>query len=229
MTLITINNLSKTYVGKGFSVEALKNINFEIDEGQMIAIMGPSGSGKSTFLNILGLIDNATSGEYLIDGTNVADYSDKEKARLRNKMFGFVLQDFALVERYNVFENIKIPLVYSDVEKSQWKNKINQVLKEVGIEEKKKVLPSQLSGGQRQRVAIARALVNDTSFILADEPTGALDNKTSDEIMKLLKTVRDKGTSIVLVTHDHHVASQCDKIYKISDGNLTINSHSIDS
>lgn len=220
MTLIKTNHLSKTYYGKGFQVDALKKVDFEISKGEMVAIMGPSGSGKSTLLNILGLIDNASDGEYMINGTNVSDYNDKEKAKLRNKMFGFVLQDFALIERYKVADNVKIPLVYSDIKKHEWNRRIDNVLEEVGLENKKNILPSQLSGGQRQRVAIARALVNDTSVILADEPTGALDNDTSYDIINLFKVVRNKGASIIIVTHDDNVANQCDVIFRISDGIL---------
>jgi putative ABC transport system ATP-binding protein len=222
MSKITLQDISKSYIGKGFHVDALTNINLSIGGGEMIGIMGPSGSGKTTLLNILGLIDSPTSGSYMIDDKSVAKYDPGELAKLRNNTFGFVLQDFALVERYTVAENIKIPLIYSDFPRKNWNSKIDDVLTQLGIIEKKRMLPSQISGGQRQRVAIARALVNDAKFILADEPTGALDTKTGNEIMDIFQKIRETGTSIIIVTHDHNIAAMCDRIIKIHDGFLLL-------
>jgi putative ABC transport system ATP-binding protein len=220
MNQITLHNISKSYIGKEFHVDALANINLTIGSGELIGIMGPSGSGKSTLLNIIGLIDSPTSGNYLIDNTDISQYNSKELAKLRNKTFGFILQDFALVERYTVLENVKIPLIYSDIPRKYWANRIESVLANLGIAEKKKMFPSQISGGQRQRVAIARALVNETQFILADEPTGALDTKTGNEIMSIFSEIRKTGTSIIIVTHDHSIAAKCDRIIEIHDGLL---------
>jgi putative ABC transport system ATP-binding protein len=215
-----MSNILKTYATKYLTVNALSNVSFEIGAGEMIAVMGPSGSGKTTLLNIIGLIDSATSGEYFIDGESVAEYSPQKLSKLRNAMFGFVLQDFALIERYSVTQNIRVPLVYSDTPKSDWKRKIAAALNHVGISEKAKSLPSELSGGQRQRVAIARALINEANFILADEPTGALDTATGDGIMDIFSKIKEAGKSIIIVTHDLHIAEKCDRIMNLHDGKL---------
>jgi putative ABC transport system ATP-binding protein len=220
MSKITLKNISKIYTGKTFQVHALTNLNMQIEAGEIIGIMGPSGSGKTTLLNILGLIDTPTHGEYYFDDKKISENNTRKLAIFRNRIFGFVLQDFALIERYTVTENIKIPLVYSDVPRKEWTSKVKSVMDQVGISDKAKMLPSQISGGQRQRVAIARALVNEARFILADEPTGALDSKTGDEIMNIFRNIRKGGTSIIIVTHDHHIAAACDRILEINDGVL---------
>jgi putative ABC transport system ATP-binding protein len=187
----------------------------------MVAIMGPSGSGKTTLLNIIGLIDSPTSGKYFLNNTLVSEYAPAELAKLRNKAFGFVLQDFALIERYSVAQNIKVPLAYSDVPRKQWNNKIHDVLSKLNISDMRNRLPSQISGGQRQRVAIARALVNNAHCILADEPTGSLDTDTGREIMDIFLDIKKSGTSIILVTHDPQIANMCDVVMEIQDGRIS--------
>lgn len=218
--LIQLKDIVRTYKGKGFEVEALKKINFEIEQGEMVAIMGASGSGKSTLLNILGCIDHADQGSYFLDGKEISDYSDSEMAELRNKMFGFVLQDFALVERYSVAKNIMIPLYYSDVKKKEYEKKVDNILQMLDMQDKKKQKAMYLSGGQRQRVAIARALINDASILLCDEPTGALDRKTGQDIVNIFKTLNEAGKTVIIVTHDPDVAKQCERTIYISDGEI---------
>ena len=220
MEQIILENICKTYYGKGFQVDALKNINLKIFKGEMIAIMGPSGSGKSTLLNILGCIDNAINGDYLLNGKNITSFTNKEMAQLRVKTFGFVLQEFALLERYTVEQNLKLPLIYSNTNKKEYSGIIDNLLKKLNIEDKKKRFPNMLSGGQRQRVAIGRALINNADIILCDEPTGALDSKTSSEIMELFTEINKSGKTIIIVTHDKTIASYCNSCIYISDGQL---------
>lgn len=219
MSILKINNLCKTfYSSKENEVKALKSVNLEINHGDFIAIIGTSGSGKSTLLNILGLLDNQTSGEYFIEGTNIKNLKDKELANLRNKTFGFIVQHFALIKEFSVYDNIEVPLEYGKVKKSLRKEKIELVLKKVGLEEKIKVKTGNLSGGQCQRVAIARALVNQPKVILADEPTGALDSKTTEEIMSIFEELNKEGKTIVIITHDMKIANKCKRIISIEDG-----------
>ncbi|MDR0520182.1 MAG: ABC transporter ATP-binding protein [Clostridiales Family XIII bacterium] len=220
MSEILLENVGKVYEGGGYRVVALAGVNFRVGDGEMVAITGPSGSGKTTLLNIIGLIDSPTSGTYRYGGRAISEYTPAELAKLRNKAFGFVLQDFALIERYNASQNIKVPLMYSDVPAKEWGGRIDNVLSMVGMSGMQKRLPSQLSGGQRQRVAIARALVNDARCILADEPTGSLDTKTGNEIMEIFSGIRDSGKSVVVVTHDAEVAAMCDRTVRICDGVL---------
>jgi putative ABC transport system ATP-binding protein len=220
MTIISIRNINKTYAGKGFEVNALADVSLEIDRGIIVGVVGPSGSGKSTLLNIIGLIDTPTSGEYYINDVLTSEYSMKQAANIRNKTFGFVLQDFALIERYTVAQNVQIPLVYSDVPKREWRGRIDDVLSKVGIMEKRRMMPAHISGGQRQRVAIARALVNNPLCILADEPTGSLDTNTGEEIMNLFVAIKKEGKSVIVVTHDHKIAERCDQLYEIVDGRI---------
>ena len=181
--IIKLQNIKKIYGNGDGAVEALRGINISIKEGESLAIMGTSGCGKSTLLNILGCIDTATDGEYILYDKNVNVYSQNEKAKLRNKVFGFVVQDFALIPRLNVFENVKLPLEYTNIKKSEAKKEVMNVLEKVGLAKKVKAYPDQLSGGQKQRVAIARALVNDADILLCDEPTDALDSNTTKDIM----------------------------------------------
>ncbi|MDD3184364.1 MAG: ABC transporter ATP-binding protein [Anaerostipes sp.] len=220
MSQISLKNINKIYKNQEYSLNALRDLNLDIEKGEMIGIMGKSGSGKSTLLNILGLIDQPTSGEYQIDGKIISDYTPKEIAHLRNKKFGFVLQDFALIERYTVVENVKLPLRYSDVPGVERMPKVYNLLEELGLYEKKDMLPGYLSGGQRQRVAIARALINDAEIILADEPTGALDSSTGKEIMNLFLKMKQKGKTLIIVTHDKEIADYCDRIVTIHDGSI---------
>jgi putative ABC transport system ATP-binding protein len=218
VSLINLDNIIKIYGKEDSEVLALKGIHLSIQKGEMIAIMGTSGSGKSTLLNIIGCLDRSTSGDYFLNNKNIESYSNKELVMLRNKMFGFVVQYFALIEDYSVYENVVIPLEYAKVNKKQKKERVIKILKELGVGEKIDKFPSELSGGQNQRVAIARALVNEPEIILADEPTGALDNKTSQEIMSILRKLNENGKTIIIVTHDENIANQCDRILKIEDG-----------
>lgn len=218
--MIRINNICKTYKGKGFEVQALKNITLEIEKGEMVAVVGTSGSGKTTLLNILGLIDEPESGEYILNSYNINRCSEKELAKIRNQNIGFILQDFALINRYTVEQNIQIPLMYSDIPKSDWNRRIDESLYKMGIYDKKKRIPAELSGGQKQRVAIARALVTDADVILADEPTGALDSKTSLDIMKIFQELQSEKKTIIIVTHDNDIAQFCGRIFRIEDGKL---------
>jgi len=186
----------------------------------MVAIMGASGSGKSTLLNIIGCLDVPTQGEYLLKEKDISSLSNKELAKLRNQVLGFVVQDFALVEQYTVAQNIAIPLIYSKISRLERKKHIDIILDQMDILEKKKVLVSNLSGGQRQRVAIARALANSPDIILADEPTGSLDSQMSQEIMELFAELNRQGKTVIIVTHDPMVAEFCQKIIHIKDGKL---------
>lgn len=219
--MIEIKNLTKTYnYKKSNAFTALKDISLKIDDGEMVAIIGKSGAGKSTLLHIIGCIDTFEKGEYTIDDVNVHNLSDKKLAKIRNENVGIVMQDFALVEEYTVIENVKIPLYFT---KKKYKNSNSlalDALEKVGIKELAKKPVNKLSGGQKQRVAIARAIVNNPSFILADEPTGALDTKTSAEIMELFKALNDEGKTIVIITHDLGVADKCKRKIEISDGKI---------
>lgn len=217
---IRLENICKVYSGTGYKVDALNNINLDINEGEMLAIMGASGSGKSTLLNIIGCIDHPTSGRYIFREKNMTELKEKEIAKYRNKVFGFVLQDFALIERYSVSKNIRIPMIYSGVGIKEQKKRTIEMLKLLGIEDKKNQLPIRLSGGQRQRVAIARALINDAEIILCDEPTGALDSVTGMEIVSILKKLNEQGKTIIIVTHDEKVAQKCNKVLVLSDGKI---------
>lgn len=218
--LLRFEDISKIYRNNGIQVEALKHVNLEIDEGESVAIMGASGSGKSTLLNIMGCMDKATEGEYYINGINIRNYSDKKMAGLRNEVFGFVMQDFGLIERCTVEKNVMLPLYYSKKHKKEKKKRVEEMLDKVGLLEKKQQLAMRLSGGQRQRVAIARALVNDASILLCDEPTGALDQKTGKEIIDIFSDVNQQGKTVILVTHDPNVAKSCHRVLSISDGEI---------
>lgn len=217
MSIINIVELRKTYGSGDAKVEALRGLSLSVDKGEMIAVMGPSGSGKSTLLNIIGCIDSPTEGSYTLNDRLIDTFNENEKARLRNEVFGFVVQDFALVERYSVYKNVMIPLSYSK-KKFKPKDKIEEALSRLGILEKKKALALALSIGQRQRVAIARAIVNEPDIILADEPTGSLDSQTGKEVMDILKKLNDDGKTILIVTHDMDIASYCHRIVQIKDG-----------
>lgn len=220
MNQLVLENITKVYEGRDFRVEALSGVQMEVQKGEMLALMGRSGSGKSTFLNILGMIDEPTMGSYYINGKEITGYKEKERAKLRNKTFGFVLQDFALIEQYTVAENIRLPLNYSDIPKNEWRQRIAGMLKKLGISDKQKMRPSYISGGQRQRAAIARALINEPEVILADEPTGALDTATGKEIMSIFADIKKQGKTVIIVTHDDKVAGCCDRILRLEDGRL---------
>ena len=220
MGLIELKDIKKIYGNSDVETIALDGIDLEIEKGESVAIMGPSGSGKSTLLNIIGCLDTPTSGEYIFNGKAIDKLSRRELANLRNTSFGFILQYFGLVDEYTVYENVEIPLSYSKKKGINKKKLIKETLDMLGISDKIKKLPCQLSGGQNQRVAIARALINDPEIILADEPTGALDKKTGQEVMNILKDLNKKGKTLVIVTHDDSIASQCSRIINICDGKI---------
>ncbi len=207
--------------GKGSSrVFALNGLSLQIQKGELVALMGPSGSGKSTLLNIIGCIDQLTSGSYLLDGTDIQNFSHMRLAQLRNKRFGFVLQDFGLIDHWTVSKNVEIPLSYAKPSDKKPKERIEQVLNQLQIADKKSELAYRLSGGQKQRVAIARAIVNDPQIILADEPTGALDQKTGREVLNILQKIHQVGKTVIIVTHDPSVAGACNRVIQIVDGKM---------
>ena len=199
-------------------VNALQSVSIDISKNEYVALMGPSGSGKSTLMNLLGCLDTPTSGEYWLNGTNVSSMSDGELAEVRNKEIGFVFQTFNLLPRLSALENVALPLVYAGMSKSHRLERAEEVLKSVGLADRMDHKPNELSGGQRQRVAIARALVNKPSIILADEPTGNLDTKTSIEIMGILEEIHNQGNTIILVTHEADIAEHAHRIVRLRDG-----------
>lgn len=220
--MIELKNINKYYRNDEESLHVLKDNNLKADAGEMIAIMGPSGSGKSTLINLLGFIDTKFEGQYLFEEENLVATTDDRLSKTRNQMVGFVFQNFSLIENYTVYENVELPLLYNGHGFHQTKEKVMSALEKVGIADKAEKRPRQLSGGQQQRVAIARALINQPKFIIADEPTGALDTHTSNEIMELFKELnrRDHAT-IFLVTHDPEVVPYCTRLVKIRDGAIT--------
>ena len=220
--MIQIKNLVKVYnKGKTNEFCALKGIDLSIEEGEMVAIIGKSGSGKSTLLHILAAIDSYDKGSYLVDGVSVGDLKEKERARFRNQKIGIVMQDYALIDEYTIEENVQIPLIFGKVKGNDVRReKIMTALENVGLAELAKKPVRQLSGGQKQRVAIARALVNNPAFLLADEPTGALDSKTSGEIMDVFEKLNQGGKTVIIVTHDMEVAARCGRVIEISDGEI---------
>ncbi|MBO0412691.1 ABC transporter ATP-binding protein [Enterococcus hulanensis] len=220
--MIELKNINKYYRNDEEALHVLKDINLKADAGEMIAVMGPSGSGKSTLINLLGFIDTKFEGEYLFEDENLVATTDDRLSKTRNEMVGFVFQNFSLIENYTVYENVELPLLYNGYGFHQTKEKVMLALEKVGIADKAEKHPRQLSGGQQQRVAIARALINQPKFIIADEPTGALDTHTSNEIMELFKELnrRDHAT-IFLVTHDPEVVPYCTRLVKIRDGAIT--------
>lgn len=221
MSLIEFKNICRFYGKDDAETRALDNVNFSIDSGEMVAIMGASGSGKSTLLNLIGCLDRKTSGEYYFDNKSIDEYKKNDLAALRNSAFGFVVQYFALIDSYSVYENVEIPLVYSKTKVTDKKQRIKSTLSKLGIEHKIHKHPNELSGGQCQRVAIARAIVNNPRVILADEPTGALDKNTGEEVMNILKGLNDEGKTIIIVTHDINVANRCNRIISLSDGKIS--------
>lgn len=216
--LFTLNNLKKYYKVGTVVVKALKGIDLKINKNEYVAIMGPSGSGKSTLMNIIGCLDTATEGDYMLNGTNVSHLQDDQLAEIRNKEIGFVFQTFNLLPRYTALENVMLPLIYAGVAKETRIVKGVQTMKNVGLEDRMDHRPNELSGGQRQRVAVARALINNPSIILADEPTGNLDSKTSIDIMNLFEEIYDQGNTIILVTHEEDIARHARRIVRLRDG-----------
>ena len=219
--LIDLKNVSKSYRNGDQELQVLKNVHLEVEEGEFVAIMGPSGSGKSTLMNIIGMLDRPTSGEYYLEGEEVAKLSEKKLAKVRNQQIGFVFQQFFLLSKLNALQNVELPLIYAGVSQSKRKALAEQYLKKVELEKRMHHLPSELSGGQKQRVAIARALVNHPSIILADEPTGALDTKTGEQIMELLTELNREGKTIIMVTHEPEIAAFAKRQIVIRDGAIS--------
>jgi putative ABC transport system ATP-binding protein len=216
--MIKIKALGKEYKEGEVSTVALKEINLDIGKGDFVAIMGPSGSGKSTLMHIMGLLDKPTSGTYFLDGKDTRNLDDNQLALLRNHLFGFVFQSFNLMAKETVFENVKLPLIYSGIPEKEWKAKIKGAIAGVGLSHREDHLANQLSGGEKQRVAIARALVNDPSVIFADEPTGNLDSKSGQQIIEILQDLSEHGKTIVLVTHESGLAEFAKRILFVRDG-----------
>lgn len=216
--LIQIRDIGRKYVIGAETIHALKSVTLQIEKGEFVALMGPSGSGKSTLMNLLGCLDTPTRGEYVLNGVNVSEMTDDELAEIRNKEIGFVFQTFNLLPRSTSLDNVALPLIYAGFSKRQREEKAQAVLESVGLGNRVDHKPNELSGGQRQRVAVARALINDPSIILADEPTGNLDTKTSVEIMGLLEEIHSKGNTIILVTHEEDIAQHAHRIVRMRDG-----------
>lgn len=221
--MLKVTNIGKAY-GK---FTALEDINLEVADGEFLAIMGPSGSGKSTLINILGLLDQSYSGEYLLKGKNYKEVNDNRLSQIRGDQLGFVFQNFKLLTTYSVYENIEIPLVYSKKEQHNKQTLVEDVINKVGLAGKERNRPSELSGGRQQRVAIARAIVNRPNLIIADEPTGALDSKTSKEIMDIFTKLNQAGTTVIMVTHDSEVAKYAMRTVYIRDGRLYSDAESV--
>ncbi|MFF1081484.1 ABC transporter ATP-binding protein [Streptococcus pyogenes] len=218
--MLNLKDIRKSYHLGIEEFAILKGIDLEVNEGDFLAIMGPSGSGKSTLMNIIGCLDKPGSGSYAIEGRDVSSLSDNELADLRNQKIGFVFQNFNLMPKLTACQNVELPLTYMNVPKKERRKRALEMLKLVGLEERSEFKPMELSGGQKQRVAIARALVTNPSFILGDEPTGALDTKTSVQIMDLFKQFNDNGKTIIIITHEPEVAALCKKTVILRDGNI---------
>lgn len=218
MAIINLQGISKIYRTKEVETVALENVNLEVEKGEFLSVMGPSGCGKSTMLNVMGLLDVATQGKVLINGTETSTMKDKEMAEFRNKTLGFVFQSFHLINSLNVLDNVELPLLYRKSGDKSRSEMAKHVLEKVGLSHRMKHFPSQLSGGQCQRVAIARAIIGNPQIILADEPTGNLDSRMGSEIMELLFNLNSEGTTIVMVTHDEHIAKTTKRIIRFFDG-----------
>lgn len=218
--LISAKNLTKTYGSDDSLTYALNNASIEIKKGEFVAIIGPSGSGKSTLMHILGCLDKPTAGNYFLNGEQVSKLSESSLARIRNKQIGFVFQSFNLLPRTSALKNVELPLIYSDIKGAQRTEIAKNMLIKVGLENKLDSTPAKLSGGQQQRVAIARALVNEAEIIMADEPTGNLDSKSSEEIMELIKNLNKEGKTIIIITHEKEIAQKAKRIVTVKDGKI---------
>lgn len=219
-TVINLDKIVKNYYIGTITVEALRSVDLQIKKNEFVAIMGPSGSGKSTLMNLVGALDTPTSGHYILNGTDVSQMDDNRLAEIRNKEIGFIFQTFNLLPRYTALENVMLPLIYAGIAKSERAEMAKKTLHEVGLGDRMDHRPNELSGGQRQRVAVARALVNNPSIILADEPTGNLDSKTSVDIMKLFSEIHKRGNTIILVTHEEDIARYAHRIIRLLDGEV---------
>ncbi len=218
--ILEILDVCKDYYQGKMVVPVLKNVSFSMEEGEYIAIMGPSGSGKTTLMNIIGCLDTATSGTFLLDGQDISKCSDNERSDIRLNKIGFVFQSFQLLPRQSALENVELPLTYANVPKKERRERAKAALERVGLGDRITFKPTQLSGGQKQRVAIARALVNNPKILLADEPTGALDTKSGQQVMELFQTLNDEGVSVLMITHDPEIAAHAKKIITIRDGQI---------
>ena len=216
-----MTDITKVYTVGGEEVRALDGANLTIREGEFVSIIGPSGSGKSTLMNIIGCLDVADSGEYILDGQSIEQYSEEELAKIRNKKIGFIFQNFNLLSRMSALSNVELPLIYQRIHLNDRKEKAQRALDRVGLSDRSSHKPSELSGGQQQRVAIARALATDPAILLADEPTGNLDSKTGDDIMALFHELHRAGDTIVLITHNEEIAKQAQRRIRIMDGRVT--------
>ena len=220
MAIVTMTDICKDYTRGKEPVRVLKNVNLTVERGEYLAIMGPSGSGKTTLMNLIGCLDTPTSGEYLLDGNNLKDLSDNALADIRNKHIGFVFQSFHLLPKMDALDNVALPLLYAGVPLKERRARAEEALKAVGLAERIHFLPNQLSGGQCQRVAIARAMVGNPDLLLADEPTGALDSKSGEQIMDIFRKLSRDGMTIIMITHEQAIADCADKCYYILDGEL---------
>jgi putative ABC transport system ATP-binding protein len=218
--VILLHNISKTYISGDIETPVLHAISLTIHNGDFVAIIGPSGSGKSTLLNILGLLDNATSGSYELNGKDVTQLTEDQQAHYRNKEIGFVFQQFNLLKRESVLDNVILPAIYAGISDTVRRVKASDLLSKVGLADQMSKRPNQLSGGQQQRVAIARALMNDPAIILADEPTGNLDTKSGRDVMEILKSLNKEGRTIIIITHDTEIADQAKRVISIRDGKV---------
>ena len=219
--MIQLTDVCKNYQIGSEIIHALDHATLTVSEGEFVSVIGPSGSGKSTLMNIIGCLDVADSGEYILDGTPIEDYSERELARIRNRKIGFVFQNYNLIPKLTAVENVELPLIYQGVKRSERDRRVSEALTRVGLEARANHYPTELSGGQQQRVAIARAIATRPSLILADEPTGNLDSATSREIMDIFHELHHQGNTIVLITHDNDVAQQAERRIHILDGRIT--------
>ena len=218
--ILELKDICKDYLQGKMVIPVLKHIDFQMEQGEYVAIMGPSGSGKTTLMNIVGCLDQATSGQFFLDGQDISKCTENEMSDLRLKKIGFVFQNFQLLSRQTALENVELPLTYAGVAKKERRERALQALTRVGLEDRVNFQPNQLSGGQKQRVAIARALVNQPKILLADEPTGALDSHTGREVLEMLKRLHDAGNTVVLITHDNSIAVQAQRIIRLEDGHV---------
>ncbi|AGA67936.1 ABC-type antimicrobial peptide transport system, ATPase component [Desulfitobacterium dichloroeliminans LMG P-21439] len=219
--VLRMENISKKYMMGEEELEVLHNVNLVVNSGEFLSLLGPSGSGKSTMMNIIGCLDVPTTGKYLLSGNNIDDLDETELASIRNKEVGFVFQSFQLLPRLSALQNVELPLIYAGLSASERKQKAIKKLEQVGLADKLRNLPNQLSGGQQQRVAIARALVTEPTLLLADEPTGALDQKTGAQVMELFEELHHEGRTIIMITHDIDIARHAQRVVNILDGYLT--------
>lgn len=225
--ILELNGIYKNYYTDDFEVPVLKDITLNVNSGDYLAIMGPSGSGKSTLMNIIGCLDKPTQGTYTFDGIDISTQNDTQLSRIRNKGIGFVFQSFNLLPKQSALENVELPLLYAGMKRKKRRELAKEALKKVGLEDRMEFLPTQLSGGQKQRVAIARAIVNSPKILLADEPTGALDTKSGEQVMELFRQLNSDGMTIVMITHEQSIADCADKIAYIRDGELSYDDSSI--